>query len=101
MQNPTPFPKNPSSHNYNNTQPIVKESNGLGTAGFILALIGLFLGWIPFLGWFIWLLGVIFSSIGIFKSPKGLAIIGLVLSFLGIIILITVFGAFVGMAAIL
>lgn len=38
----------------------VSRSNGLGTAGFVLALIALFLGWIPFLGWIVWLLGLIF-----------------------------------------
>lgn len=30
-----------------------KKSNGLGTAGFILALIALFFGWIPVLGWIV------------------------------------------------
>ena len=69
------------------------KSNGIGTAGFVLALIALFLGWIPFLGWIIWILGAIFSFVGVFKSPKGLSIAGLVISFIGIIILIGVFGA--------
>lgn len=27
------------------------RSNGIGTAGFVLALISLFLGWLPFIGW--------------------------------------------------
>lgn len=69
-----------------------KKSNGIGTAGFILALIGLFLGWVPVLGWVIWLLGLIFSFIGIFKSPKGLAIAGLIVSLIGFILLFAVFG---------
>ena len=73
---------------------VQKKSNGIGTAGFVLALIALFLGWIPLLGWIIWLLGLIFSFIGVFKSPKGLSIAGLIISFIGIIILIVVFGAF-------
>ena len=34
-----------------------ENSNGMGTAGFVLALIAVFLGWVPFLGWIIWLLG--------------------------------------------
>ncbi len=75
-----------------------KKSNGIGTAGFVLALIALFLGWIPVLGWIIWVLGLILSFIGVFKSPKGLSIAGLVISLIGIILLILVFGA-LGVAA--
>ena len=74
-----------------------KKSNGIGTAGFVLALIALFLGWIPFLGWIIWLLGLILSFVGVFKTPKGLSIAGLVISLIGIILLIVVFG--IGVAA--
>lgn len=70
-----------------------RKSNGLGTAGFVLALIGLFLSWIPVLGWIIWILGLIFSFVGVFKSPRGLAIAGLVISLIGLIILIVVVGA--------
>jgi hypothetical protein len=67
------------------------KSNGIGTAGFILALIALFLGWIPILGWIIWMLGLLFSFIGIFKSPRGLSIAGLIISLLGVILLVVVF----------
>ena len=70
-----------------------KKSNGLGTAGFVLALIGLFLCWIPILDWSIWLLGLIFSAIGAFRVPRGLAIAGLCISFIGLIIMIIVAGA--------
>ncbi len=76
-----------------------KRSNGVGTAGFVLALIAIFLGWVPFLGWVLWLLGLILSFVGVFKQPKGLAIAGLVISLIGIILLITVFGAVLGGAA--
>ena len=69
------------------------KSNGIGTAGFVLALIGLILCWIPIL----WLLGVIFSFIGVFRAPRGLAIAGLVISFIGIIILIAFIGAIAAM----
>lgn len=69
------------------------KSNGLGVAGFVLALIALFLGWVPILGWIIWVLGLIFSFAGIFKQPRGLAIAGLVISLIDIILLLTLFGA--------
>jgi hypothetical protein len=68
-------------------------SNGVGTAGFVLALIAVFLGWIPILGWILWFLGLILSFVGIFKQPKGLAIAGLVISLIGLILLIAVAGA--------
>ena len=68
-----------------------KESNGAGTAGFVLAIISLFLGWVPFIGWLLWLLGLILSFVGIFKKPKGLAIAGLVISLLGFILLVFLF----------
>ncbi len=74
-------------------QEVPKKSNGMGTAGFVLALLGLILCWIPVLDWILWLLGLIFSIIGVFRQPKGLAIAGLVISCLGLIILIVVLGA--------
>lgn len=78
---------------------IDKKTNGIGTAGFVLALIAIFLGWVPVLGWILWLLGLIFSIVGIFREPKGFAIAGLVLSLIGIIFLLTVFGAIMAGAA--
>ena len=71
-----------------------QQKNGLGLAGFILALIALFLDWIPLIGWVLWLLGAIFSIIGLFKQPRGFAIAGFVISFFGLIILLVVLGVF-------
>ena len=67
-----------------------RKSNGIGTAGFVLALIGLFTAWIPVVGWIIWLLGMIFSFIGVFRSPRGLSIAGLIISFCALIIIIVI-----------
>lgn len=79
----------------NTTTVIVNESksNGLGTAGFVLAILSFFLCWAPFVNFVIWFLGALFSFIGMFKKPRGLAIAGFVLSFLGVILLLTVFGS--------
>ena len=55
------------------------QNNGMGIAGFILALLSLLLCWIPFLNWILWILGLVFSIIGVTKPKKGLAIAGLVL----------------------
>lgn len=69
------------------------RTNGVGVAGFVLALIAVFFGWVPVLGWILWLLGLILSACGIFKVPRGLAIAGLVISLIGLILLLLVFGA--------
>lgn len=70
---------------------VKRETNGIGTAGFVMALIALFFGWVPFFGWLLWVLGLVFSIIGMFKKPRGLAVAGLIISFIGIILLILLF----------
>ncbi len=50
-----------------------EPTNGMAIAGFVLSLSTLFFGWIPFLGWITWLLGLVFSIIGLVnaKNQKG------------------------------
>lgn len=84
--------KRPTNIKKNKVMTEVKK-NGIGTAGFILALLGLVLCWVPVLNWILWLLGLIFSFVGVFKQPKGLSIAGLIVSCIGIIIIMVVFGA--------
>jgi len=71
----------------------MKERNILGTIAFIIALISLIIGWIPIVGWILgWILsvlGLLLSTIALFKKPKGLAITGLVISLLVMILLTT------------
>ena len=64
------------------------HKNGIGLAGFILAMFALFLDWIPLFGWVLWLLGAVFSIVGLFSKPRGFAIAGFVISFFGLAILI-------------
>lgn len=71
----------------------------MGTAGMVLAIIALFTSWIPVLGWIVWVLGLIFSIVGVFREPRGMAIAGLVISFIGLITLIVIIGAIAGAAA--
>ena len=78
---------------------VERRSNGVGVAGFVLALIAIFLGWVPVLGWIMWLLGLILSFVGIFKAPRGLAIAGLVISLIGIILILTVFGSLLALGS--
>lgn len=72
---------------------VVKKGNGMGVAGFVLALLGLIFCWVPVIDWILWLLGVIFSLIGVFKPKKGLAIAGLVISFIGILVIFFLLGS--------
>ncbi len=71
----------------------VKRSNGMAVTGFVLALLGLIFSWVPVLGWILWVLGLIFSIIGVCKAPRGLAIAGLVITFIGLIALIVLASA--------
>ena len=79
----------------NQTTVIVNErkSNGIGTAGFVFALLGIIISWVPVVDFVIWFLGLLFSFIGLFKAPRGLAITGFLLSIIGIIIIIAIFGS--------
>jgi len=74
-------------------QPEVKQSNGIGTTGFVVALVTLFFGWVPVYGWIVWGVGLICSLIGVFREPNRLAIAGVAISLLelAIIIIVTYF----------
>jgi hypothetical protein len=78
-------------------QPATPPSNGLGTAGFVVGLVGLVLSPIPIIDYFAWplvVLGIIFSAIGIARvskgkaTNKGLSIAGLAVSVIGLVICI-------------
>ena len=75
-------------------------SNTNGIISLIFALVGLFIGWIPVIGWFgilFPIIAIIFGAIGIKKDDSsGMAIAGLVIgciSLLCIILVIVVFAA--------
>ena len=84
--------------NVSNTTTVVVEgsnSNSIGIAGFIIALLGLVFCWVPLVNLILWFLGLIFSLIGLFKSPRGMAIAGLVLSLIIIFIIIFTWGTII------
>ncbi len=88
----------------NNTQrPIIVQerprTNGMGIAGFVMSFITLFFGWIPFFGWVAWVLSLVFSFIGVFKRPRGLAIAGLILSIVGLIFIVFLYALIAALAA--
>jgi len=76
-----------------------KSSNAAGIAGLILSVISWFLFCFPIMGSIIWLLGAVFSIIGLFKRPRGAAIAGVIISFIGLIILIFVIAGIFGLAS--
>lgn len=74
------------------------QTNGMGIAGFIMSLITLFFGWIPVFGWVLAGLSFLFSFIGIFKKPRGLAIAGLILSIVGVVFIVFLYAIIIAMA---
>lgn len=84
----------PAPPPYGVPYPQPRRSNGIGTAGFVITLVNMLLGFIPvvnFLCFILWPLGLILSIIGMLKSPRGLAIAGFVLSLLGVIVVLFFF----------
>ena len=67
-----------------------RRSNSMGIVGFIFALVSIFCGWIPIAGWIVWLVGAVFSFIGLFSRPRGLAIAGVIISLVLIPLIVTV-----------
>jgi hypothetical protein len=75
------------------------NKNSLGTAGFVLALLGVVFCWVPVLDWILWILGLILSFIGVFKEPRGLSIAGLCLSVLGLLLIVVLLSALAALVA--
>lgn len=77
-----------------------QAGNPMAIAGFVLSLCAVALFWVPFPNFIAWILGVIFSAIGLKRANRGaphrgLAIAGLVIS-LGAAVLILLFIAGIG-----
>ena len=86
-------------------QPVVaipaqpRKSSGMAIAGLIMGIFAIVLCWFPGVNWILGLLGLIFSIIGIAKKnggAKGAAIAGLILTILGVVLSVVVFGAILG-----
>jgi Domain of unknown function (DUF4352) len=91
------YPNFPTYH------PPTQANNGLGTAGFVLGLIGAIFSLIPIIGvvaWFLVIPGLVLASIGFARTRKGeatntgLAIAGIVLSLIGLLFCILYAAAF-------
>lgn len=75
---------------------IEHRSNGVGTAGFVIALICACLSWLPGVNVFLWFIGLLLSFIGMFKRPRGLAVVGFFISIIDIILIVAILGAIGG-----
>ncbi|WP_051771624.1 MmpS family transport accessory protein [Saccharothrix sp. NRRL B-16314] len=80
---------------YQQPAPPPAPENGLGTAGFVLGLLGLLFSFIPIIGVIAWplvILGLILGLVGLSKANKGqannkgLAIAGITLSAVGLVV---------------
>ncbi len=75
--------------------PEPRPANGIGTAGFVLSILTTVMWWVPYVGWPLWVLAVVFSAIGLGRKPRGLAIAGLVISVvIPVLMLLGVFALF-------
>ena len=93
---PPPQPAAVSSLTANNTTTVIVEespSNGIGVAGFVIALVGLFFFWLPLINILFLLFGFVFSVAGVFKAPRDMAIAGLVLSLIDFLIILYMMGS--------
>lgn len=65
------------------SQQAMPRENGMAVASLVLGIVGLALGLIPFMGWFLlpaWVLAIIFGAVGLKKGQsKGMSWAGLIL----------------------
>ncbi|WP_105956619.1 DUF4190 domain-containing protein [Apilactobacillus quenuiae] len=73
----------------NNRITDVNEPNNMGTAGFVLSIVAIFATIFSPSSIILWILGIIFSIIGLSRKPKGLAIAGTIISCISAIVFVT------------
>ena len=72
---------------------VAPASNGMAIAGMVLAICAVVLAWLPVVNFVCWILGLIFSAIGLKNANRGapyrgMAIAGLAISLAGIVLII-------------
>lgn len=63
-----------------------EQKNVIGLVGMIVAIVALVFSMVPVLGWILWFFGELFSVIGLFKKPRTCAVIGFILSLMGLVL---------------
>ena len=82
-----------SSEQSNSGQTVIvnqKKSNSVGRTGFIFAVMALLHVRLLVIGGILWAFGLILSFVGVLKTPKRMAIAGLVTSLIGVVLLILI-----------
>ncbi|MXY75816.1 MAG: hypothetical protein F4Y40_01855 [Acidimicrobiia bacterium] len=72
---------------------VAPAGNGMAIAGLVLAICAIAVSWLPGVNFVCWILGLIFSILGLRNANRGapyrgLAIAGLVISLAGIVLII-------------
>ena len=91
VQEPRPVVSNqPVVHVYMAAAPAKEQrkKNGIGLTGFIMSIVCLVTSWAPGLNIVMWILGLVFSAVGVFRKPKGFAIAGLTISMISLLVII-------------
>lgn len=75
------------------TSQAAPTGNGMAIAGMVLAICAVVVSWLPGVNFVCWLLGLIFSIVGLRNANRGapyrgMAIAGLVISLAGIVLII-------------
>lgn len=63
---------------------IMARTNSVGLWGFVFALLAFLLGWLPYLGGLLWVIGTALSCVGLSYRPRGFAWAGFWLSIIWI-----------------
>ncbi len=66
------------------------QKNGIGIAGFVMSITGMILCWVPIIRWLLLVPAFLLSFIGLFKSPRALAVIGTIISALIILMIMII-----------
>lgn len=76
------------------------KTNGIGMAGFVTALLSWIFIWALPISIVLWFFGILFSTIGLFKRPRGFAVAGFIMTTIVIVIaIILMFFSGVGITA--
>ena len=63
-----------------------EQKNVIGLVGMCVAIVALVFSMVPVVGWILWFFGELFSVIGLFKKPRTCAVIGFILSLMGLVL---------------
>lgn len=69
------------------------QKNTMGLVGMIIGIVALVFCWVPIFNWLLALAGLVFSIVGLFKQPKGMAIAGVICSGIALLLPFIILGS--------